>query len=197
MQEKVQAFLDKCELTKQKQEDYYYYYVMSYANLFADERGFVEVSKNEYNNYSGLESGTKKIEDGHYYVVKRFPLQVSDEEFTAIENAIPKDKLAEFRLQASGINIEKERESSSKAAIFFTVLAWVLWIGGLFISIKSGVVTSEISSYFSYTSSSSQFVFSVFMSSFITYLIGGCICLCAAELFKKLQTIVNLLRRKQ
>ena len=81
---------------------------------------------------------------------------------------------------------------SSFAVRFFTVIAWILWIGGLIISI-AGAITTESSYYGSET----KFSFLVFITSAFSYFIYGCIAYCAAELFKQLQTIVSLLKKKQ
>ena len=83
------------------------------------------------------------------------------------------------------------QEEPSFAVRFFSVIAWVLWIGGFIVSIISANTTQE-GYYGTYTS----FSFAIFISSLFTYFIYGCLSYCAAELFKKLQTIINLLKKK-
>lgn len=193
MNEKVQAFLDKREAELDFQDQTYYYLVMKEAGLLSDEKEFFEVTEKEYKAFYTDSSNSKK-ENGKFYIMKKIPIEITDEEFEAVEKALPKEIMDDILLKSQGIDVDKEAENST-AAIFFTILAWTFWIGGFIISRTSSNVTREVTGYFSYTVT--EFSFKLFMSTFCIYLISGFFCLCAAELFKKLQTIVNLLRRKQ
>lgn len=194
MNEKVQDFLDKSADKKNLQKQNYYYLVMSHAKLLTDTKQFVEVSSKEYLNYTSVDPASKKTIDGHFYISKYVPIEVTDEEFKAIEEAIDPDTLYNLKLQANGVDLE-HGEGTSNAALFLIILGWVLIIGGIIVSYSAGnISTTESGLYRTYTST--KFDFTVFISSFIVYLVSGAFCFCAAELFKKLQTIVNLLKRK-
>lgn len=188
MQEKVEAFIQKCADEKRLEEKSYRDRVLRYAGFLSENINYVEVSKKEYDACGGI---TKK-EDGKYYIQRKTPVVISDEEFEAIEKAIPDEKLAELRLEASGA--VPQGSEKSWAATFFTIIAWLIWIVGLVISIVGAKVTVVKGSYYTYQAE--EFNFTVFITAFITYFIYGCLALCAAELFKKMQTIVNLLKRK-
>ena len=191
MNEKVQAFLDKRKADLSLQDQQYYYYVMKKAGLLSDQEDFIEVTEEEYKqSYADIEHSSKQ-EDGKYYLKMPLPLDITDEEFAAVEAALPKETLAGIRLRSQGVDANKDE--SSAAATFFTVIAWLLFIGGLILAIAISISTEE----YGYYSSRTNFNFTTFISTFITYFIYGCFALCAAELFKKLQTIVNLLRRKE
>ena len=190
MHEKVEELLAKHEKKLNYEDDIYYYMVMKKAGLLSEESGFYPATKQEYDETISAED--KKIENNMYFVKKPFPLDLSAEETKAVESTLPDDLLQTYRLRASGINIEKEADNTSVAADFFTILAWLLWIGGLIISIVGALSTEE----YGYYRTRTVFNFLPFITSFITYIIYGCFALCAAELFKKIQTIINLLRIK-
>lgn len=191
MQEKVQEFLLSQEQQQDINDEIYHYSVLQYAELLTDQYGNVPVTEQDYLNTPEAE---RKIENGKFLARKRLPIEVTDEEFTAVEGAISKDVIAYLKHRTYD-TIVVDTDQKSNAATFFTVLAWILWIGGLIIAIVGSNVTVQKGGYYSYTTT--EFSFALFMSTFVIYLISGAFCLCAAELFKKLQTIVNLLRRKQ
>lgn len=70
------------------------------------------------------------------------------------------------------------------AQTFFTIISWVLWIGGFIFAGFSALVS---------VGSDTQFSFTVFISTFVIYFISGCFSFCVAELFKILQKILNTL----
>lgn len=191
MNAKVESFLNKAMEEKQDREKKYQYLVMEYAGLLSDEKDYYEVTRKEYIDHP---EGSKK-ENGKYYLKKPVPMIIADEEFSAVEAAIPKEKLEDFRLKAAGAEIMYEETKKSNAAVFLTALGWLIWIGGLIVSFAGAVVTRTVAGYFG-DRTVSEFSFLAFISAFISYLVSGALCLCAAELFRKLQTIVNLLRRK-
>ena len=184
MQEKVAEFIQKHEDEQKQKEEKYRAEVISASGLISDEVDFVETTFAEYNTWHYNDSSMCKEEDGKYYVKKRLPIILTDEEFAALEKAMPSDKLAEIRAKIDGISIEKE--GKSWAGRFLTVIAVILWVGGLIISISGANVENGWRKEFS---------FEIFMSIFIVYFISGCFALCGAELFKKLQEIVNLLKK--
>ena len=192
MNEKVQAFIDQQEYLKKLQEQKYHYLVAEYAGLMKDEADFIEVTKEEYNEALYVNASNAKSEDGKYFAKKRLPMDITDEEFASVEASISKEKLAEFKMLATQSKEEKEAAKSGSAT-FFKVIAWLLFIGGLIIAIAASVTTEE----YGYYRTRTNFNFQMFLSVYITYFISGCFSLCAAELFKKLQTIVNLLKRKE
>ncbi len=192
MHEKVEAFLQKQADEKARIENNYHYRVMQYAGLMSDEKAMVEITREEYDRFYATDSANLTYNDGKYFQLKTIPIDIPDDEFKAIESSISQDKLNEFKLKASGIDLEKDTEGKSVAATFFSVISWLIWLGGLIIAITNAISTEQISYYRSNTS----FNFVIFITTFLTYFIYGCFAMCAAELFKKLQTIVNLLKRK-
>ena len=194
MNEKVQAFLNKCNDQHELEEMNYRYLVMSHAGLLSDEFDFFQVSQKEYKQYSSSALATKE-ENGKYYVKKRVPIDISDEEFSFVEGAIPKDTLAEIRLKSIGTEANKEDENSG-AAKFFTIIACILFIGGLILAIVSATSREWVPGYRYGGYYETKFDFMVFITTLLTYFLYGCFSLCASELFKKLQTIVNILRRQ-
>ena len=190
MNENVQAFLDERDADLDLQDRTYYYLVMKKAGLLSTEEDYIEVSEKEFKQvYTDPQNSKQK--NGKYYIKRRLPLDVSDEEFQAIEAALPAETLNDLRLRSQGVDVEIETESSG-AAKFFTVIAWLLFIGGLILALVVSITEEQ----YGYYSTRTVFNFTTFISTFITYYIAGCFSLCAAELFKKLQAIVNLLRRK-
>ena len=188
MNEKVQQFLKEQARQKKHQEQLYRDYVMRYANLLSDEEAMTEVTKYEYYSNQNLKHA---MSAGKYFLSKKIPLTVSDEEFAAIEASIPKEELDEFRLKASGGRKTIFRDESSTASTFFMIVALIFWIGGLILSLAGANVTVQ-----SGWREVQKFNFTVFITSFLTYFIYGCLAMCASELFDKLRKIINLLRSK-
>ena len=188
MQERVRAFITKRTSEERRIDDAYYYLVMKEADLLSDDREEIEVSKDYYNEYR-YNYGEDRKENGKYYIKISKPLDVTDEEYDAILAAIPEEKHKELELEAAKMikNSDEINDESSWAARFFTGLAILLWIGGLILAIGGANIGDGYRT---------RFDFATFMSIFVIYLISGSFALCAAELFKKLQTIVNLLKRK-
>ena len=158
------------------------------------EEAECECSEEEYYNTPlQLRKELAEEEDGyHFRILKQMPIEVTDEEFAAIEKTVTTEKMKVS---------DSQEEQKSGSATFFAVLAWILWVGGLIVSII--VANQEVqhvsTSYYGTTriTTTTEFSFTVFMSTFAIYLISGALCMAVSELFKKLQTIVNLLRRKQ
>ncbi len=184
MNERVEAFLQKQADIKAECDYNYYYLVMQYARLLSDQQELIEISQKEYGRLYANHEAKTEYKNGKYYKVRQSPIDISEEEFLAVESAIPQDILNELKLQAYGMDLEKDMEGGSGAATFFTAIAWILWIGGF------------IFAFISAASDRSGAASTIFISTIFTYFIYGCFAKCAAELFKKLQTIVNLLKSK-
>ncbi len=78
---------------------------------------------------------------------------------------------------------------ASGAGIFFRVLAWILWIGGLFLSIASSVGTEAVGRY----SSATTFNWVNFISLLLSYALYGGLVWCAGLLFDHVSGIYNVL----
>lgn len=190
MNEKVQSFIDQQDYLKKLQDQKYHYLIEEHAGLLTNEYDFFEATKEDYNEALYINASNVKSEDGKYFVKKKVPLDITEEEFASVEASIPKEKISELKIQATQSKEEKEAAKSGSAT-FFKVIAWLLFIGGLIIAIAASVTTEE----YGYYRTRTNFNFQTFLSVYVTYFISGCFSLCAAELFKKLQTIVNLLKR--
>ena len=84
-------------------------------------------------------------------------------------------------LKASGRNRKPEPvKVTSGAAVFFMVIAIVVWVFGLIISILMADAARSNE-------------FAVFMENFLTYGMYGCLAFCASELFRRLAKIQSLL----
>ena len=189
MQEKIEAFLNRQKTQKGFQEQLYRYQVLEYADLLSTETRLQPATKMEFRSVAP-EYRAKK-EDG-YYIMKKVPLEVTDEEFSAVEAAVPKDVLEGIRLNVCDTAGIAGRHSH--AATFFNILAIIIWVVGLItaILISRNTVTRE----FGYTVTMEQFNFLLFATTFAASLLTGGVCLCVAELFMRLKSIENLLKRK-
>ena len=215
MNPRVEEYLKACEERKRAQETgaanqqqskeaEYRARVLMKAGL--TEEIITECSQTEYRLASLINQVSReKQEDGwHYKIRKIVPIEVTDEEFAAIEKTVLLSNTSQSPtgMQAAGMQTpEKQVEEESRSAVFFTGLAWVLFIGGLILAIALAFqqVPSVSTNYYgrATTSYSTEFSFSLFLTTYSSFFIGGMFCLAAAELFKKLQTIVNLLRSRK
>lgn len=144
---------------------------------------YPEITEEEYKKIMFYDKAFIKEVDGVrlFYKKEKVPLEVTDEEYAAILATIPKE---EERVE--------DEAASSGAATFFAAIAWIIWIGGLILAIALSVYEAEVRNYWSYTET--KFSFSTFITTYITYFVYGCVSMCAAELFKKLQGILNTLK---
>lgn len=201
MNEKVEKLLAEHKMKSSIENDIYYYMVLDNAKLLSNETEFYPATKEEYDSYT-YDNKNRKILKGSYFVKKRLPLDLTDEEFKAVESTFPSETLQLFKDKASGkhqkisISLDNDNiEVNSTAATFFTILGTLLWLVGLILAILTANISVTIGTY--YTHTEQQFSFPLFMSTFIIYFISGCFSFCAAELFKTLQTIVYLLKIKK
>ena len=109
-------------------------------------------------------------------------MDLSDEEFAAVEKAFTPEELEAIRKDL--VPKEEAKEEKSFSASFFAGIGAVTIFFGLIFSIvvADAAKGSE---------------FTAFINTFMIFLFSGLFCFCIAELFKKLQTIVNLLRGKK
>lgn len=68
------------------------------------------------------------------------------------------------------------------AAKFMNVLVWVLWIGGLIVSIITSITGTV-------------FQWSLFIPSLVMYFAAGAICMCMAQVFENIQIIASAIQR--
>ncbi len=190
MDPRVEEYLRKCEEQKKEEEAAYREKVLIAAGL--TNKQDVECSEEEFYNTPMPDRGpSQELDDGwHYHILKKEPIEVTDEEFAAIEKTIIANEKKE-------VPAFPESMEQSWAGSFFTGLAWFIWIGGLIASIVLAIQTVPSSGYYGRTTNETQFSFSTFLTFFSTCFFAGAFCMAAAEHFKKLQTIVNLLRGKK
>lgn len=185
----VEDYLRKCDERDRQKDAEHRKKVLLAAGLTTE----VECECSEYEYYNTPLSKRLFISDDEngtsFRILKDAPIEVTDEEFAAIEKATETSETA----------FAQEKEQRSGAATFFLTLAWILWIGGLIVAIVTGnqKVPHTSTSYYGRTTTTytNEFSFTTFMTTFVSYVIYGAFCMAAAELFKKLQTIVNLLRK--
>ena len=194
MDPRVAEYLAKCEQEKQQKDAEWRLKVMRAAGLTYEVK--VECSAEEYQR-APFSSTSYEWQDGvcHYYIFHEMLVNVTDEEFAAIEKTITTKEKEEKQLPQKELEEEK-----SSAANYFIVLALILWIGGL---VVSAIMANQEVQHVTTTSygttkinTTTEFSFTVFMSTYAIYAVSGALCLAASELFKKLQTIVNLLRKR-
>ena len=76
----------------------------------------------------------------------------------------------------------------SSAAVFLKIIAWILWIGGLILTIVNSV-NGASDRY-----GDPCFSWKIFFTGIITYTVYGGFAMCAAELFENIQIIANALQ---
>ncbi len=190
MNPRVSEYLKSCETQKEAENRRYREKVLRLAGLIDTIE--VECSEDEY--YEAPQSNcawSEKREDGwHFVIQKQVPIEVTDEEFAAIEKTIRQQDLQNTA----------ETEERSGAASFFMILAWFIWIGGLIAAVVMAFqkVPHTSTDYFSraITTYTTEFSVTVFLIVFAACIVSGAVCRAASELFRQLQTSVNLLRRK-
>ena len=177
MQERVEAFLRKCQNAKNAEEFSYRYKVLEYAGLLTDKMEFVEVTKAEYEDALKEQQGTNFGNDGKYYVFKKVPVEVSDEEFAAVEKESPEKVLNKLKKVTTSTKKEK-----NKAVVIFMVLACIMWVGGLILAISTSVTATNVfyDSFRQY-----DFSFSVFLSTLLSYVPYGAVLFLLAVLCKR------------
>ena len=81
MQDKVREYLNDCEHQKELAEARYRYRVLEYAGLLESKKDYIEVTREEYEYYKATDNNLTKYSDWKYYVLKKLPVEMSEEEF--------------------------------------------------------------------------------------------------------------------
>ncbi len=186
MQEKVESFLSKCEHEKKLAEEKYRWLVQEQAGLLNDEEGYVEVSQEDWEQYRTSDSRPTQYVNGKYYVTKKLPIKMTDEEFAAVEKEIPEKVLKGLKRESTETNKEKDWPYTILLSV-----ACLVWAIGLIISISSATI---FSGYFA--SEITGFSFITFLSALVPYLLYGAICFFLAEVCKKARKVICLYEKK-
>ena len=194
MQDKVREYLNSCEHQKELAESRYRYRVLEYAGLLESKKDYVEVTREEYNYYLATDRSVTRYSDWKYYILKKLPVEMSDEEFAAVEKQIPDSILAKLK-QDEPIPTAKlvEKKDRDWVVILLTAAAGVITLGGLILAIISSIAPTNW-----YIDDKMQygFSFSGFLSIFLPYVLYGAICLFLAEVCKKTGAALKLLGKK-
>ena len=185
MQEKVESFLNKCEHEKKLAREKYCWLVQEYAGLLNDEEGYVEVSKEDWERFKNSESRPVQYANGKYYVTKKLPIKMTDEEYAAVEKEIPEKVLKGLKQETTGTNKDKDWPY-----IILLTIACLIWAVGLIISVSASTITSD------YLNAPSSFSFITFLGALIPYLLYGSICFFLAEVCKKARKVINVYEKK-
>ena len=185
MQEKVESFLNKCEHEKKLAREKYCWLVQEYAGLLNDEGGYVEVSKEDWERFKNSESRPVQYANGKYYVTKKLPIKMTDEEYAAVEKEIPEKVLKGLKQETTGTNKDKDWPY-----IILLTIACLVWAVGLIISVSASTITSG------YLNAPSSFSFITFLGALIPYLLYGSICFFLAEVCKKARKVINVYEKK-
>ena len=185
MQEKVESFLNKCEHEKKLAREKYCWLVQEYAGLLNEEEGYVEVSKEDWERFKNSESQPVLYANKKYYVTKKLPIKMTDEEFAAVEKEIPEKVLNGMKRESTDTNKDKDWPY-----IILLTVACLIWAAGLIISISASVITSG------YFNEFSGFSFITFLSGLVSYLLYGAICFFLAEVCKKARKVIKLYEKK-
>ena len=185
LRKKEDEELEKASLKAEEEDAAYKAYrtkVIKAAKLFEENVIEVDRSTYEYNYSNQVRVEKDENNQKHYFIKGKSPIELTDEEFSAVEKTFTPEQLAGFRNASAPEKTKKEE--SSWAAGFCTGIAYFLFIGGFIVAIIAGSQTAEFS-------------FTVFLTTLGTYVIAGCFALCMRELFTQLQRIVSLLQEKK
>ena len=186
MQEKVESFLNKCEHEKKLAREKYCWLVQEYAGLLNEEEGYVEVSKEDWERFKNSESRPVQYANGKYYVTKKLPIKMTDEEYAAVEKEIPEKVLNGMKRESTDTNKDKDWPY-----IILLTVACLIWAAGLIISISASPLFSGL-----YTKELSGFSFITFFGTLVPYLLYGAICFFLAEVCKKARKVIKLYEKK-
>ena len=190
MQEKVNDFLNRSKAEKNLEEQAYRYLVLKYAGLLNDESDYMEIGKAEYEREEKEGRASVKEVNGKYYVYRKLPLKVTEEEFAAVEKEIPESVLNDFKQKT----VEKGKKEKNLAVTVFLVLTCVFWIGGLILALLGSFTATNVWNTYGYREY--DFSFTVFLSSFIAYVPYGAVCFLFAVLCNRFKMDINLKRKK-
>ncbi len=83
--------------------------------------------------------------------------------------------------------LSKGRDAGSGFANFLAVLAWIVWIGGLIVSISGALVIEK-----GYYSSTTHFSFTTFLTLFLSYVVYGILLMGMASIVDKITATYNI-----
>ena len=194
MQDKVREYLNDCEHQKELAEARYRYRVLEYAGLLESKKDYIEVTREEYEYYKATDNNLTKYSDWKYYVLKKLPVEMSEEEFAAVEKQIPESVLTKLK-QSSPIPTAKliEKKEKDWVVILLTVAAGIITLGGLILAIMAGRLPTN---YYINDVQQINFSFSVFLSTLLPYILYGTICLFLAEVCKKAGAALKMFGKK-
>ena len=194
MQDKVREYLNDCEHQKELAEARYRYRVLEYAGLLESKKDYIEVTREEYEYYKATDNNLTKYSDWKYYVLKKLPVEMSEEEFAAVEKQIPESVLTKLK-QSSPIPTAKliEKKEKDWVVILLTVAAGIITLGGLILAIMAGRLPTN---YYINDVQQINFSLSVFLSTLLPYILYGAICLFLAEVCKKAGAALKMFGKK-
>lgn len=161
-------------------------------NLIEEHKEYVAPGTKAPGNAFGFSFYKKEIVDGEervYTTVKK-PAEISDEEYSLLcELIAERDHLknASAKPEPSDPPFQIEMRSgtdSSHAATFLKLIAWFLWIGGIVLAFMLSATE---------TRSGTEIDWTIFLTTALTYALYGALSMCASELFRNLQSILNAL----
>lgn len=116
----------------------------------------------------------------------KVPYEVSDEQYAQIVELYGRKKALEPEAQEPPFQVEMRSYSeNSGAAVFFKIIAFVLWIGGAVLALMTSFVEDRHGDL--------DFQFLLFLPTVLTYLLYGGAAMCAAELLENVAAIRNAL----
>ena len=168
--------------------------------LFEFEKEYAPDGYERYQAYSKGYNQTESINGIiRYYTSKKVYPQITDDEYEKLSTILREKEQQEKREESKRKKMNPEKKypieftvsakntyHESFAEQFMTFLAWLLWIGGLIISIMTARVT--VSGRYS---TETVFQWGIFIPSVIIYFTAGASCMCFAELFKNIQSIAS------
>lgn len=190
MSQTVEGFLAECSNRKRLTAQAYRYLVLEHAGLLEDRSDYVEVTKEEYDeSIKNSESGKTKYADGKYYVLKKVPVELTEEEFSAIEKELPEDVLLKMKRKTSGVKRETDW-----FFIALITLAAAIGLGGLILAITAALIPTN--TYFN-SVRMYQFELGTFLSVLLPYLLYTAICMFLADVCRKTRAYLHLVSEKQ
>lgn len=170
--------------------------------LFSIEKEYApEDYKPPYGYYSSSKYPKSEVfgdTKRYYREVKVYP-DISDETYNELINTLqekevltPKPPVIEKKEEKKPLSFSitsRYSDDDGIAATFMKVIAWILWIGGLILSI---VISRNEVPYSSYRTET-VFNWTTFTTVFSSYALLGGFAMCMSELFENISTIKNQL----
>lgn len=198
MDPRVQEFLDrtnqeieakKSEVARKEREE-----TLIRAGLYEEDPEYCEYPPFGMNYTGPIYKDGKRL----FKISKKKPLEVSDEEYAQIIAVLnEREKWSEPDKKEEPVAAEMKQPEettfeidgkpylqASSGAKFLRGIAWLLWIGGAIVSIAGSFVTVP-----GYYESETEFLWTSFLTSLLTYLFEGGFVMCFAEALDNLQAI--------